>query len=416
MTRLALMSLLASLVICTNAPADEWPRFRGPNGSGVAGSTSALIPAKWDERDVAWKIEVPGQGHSSPVIFGNKLFLTSADRAVGKRYLLCIDARTGDTLWTREFDFSPYAQHRDNAYAAATPAVDSTHVYLPWINPQRYELFAFDHDGNEVWKADLGPFRSQHMNGSSPILVEDLVVLFNDQEGPGESGVLAFDRTTGKQRWKLPRKSDKSTTGTPCIYQPKDGPPQVIVASNAHGLTSIDARTGKILWEVPDALPFRVVSSPVVSGDVIVATSGEGARNRSMIAIKANGLEKPAVLFRHTGYTPYVPSVVAKGNLLFAWNDVGQVTCLDLLTGEKHWQQNVGAQFYGSPVAVGDRLYCISKNGDVICIAAKDKFELLGRTLLGEQSHATPALAGGRMYLRTVSHLRCVGGTKVAGD
>ena len=159
MTRLALMSLLATLAICAHAPAEDWPRFRGSNGSGVADSTSALIPAKWDERDVTWKVELPGEGHSSPVIFGNKLFLTSADRAVGKRYLLCIDARTGDTLWKREFEFSPYAQHRDNAYAAATPALDDKYVYVPWINPQRYELFAFDHDGNEVWKADLGPFR-----------------------------------------------------------------------------------------------------------------------------------------------------------------------------------------------------------------------------------------------------------------
>jgi outer membrane protein assembly factor BamB len=254
------------------------------------------------------------------------------------------------------------------------------------------------------------------MNGSSPILVEDLVVLANDQERPGVSSVVALDRKTGKQRWKLARKSTKSTTGTPCVYQPKGGNPQVIVASNAHGLTGIDARSGKIVWEIEDVLPFRVVSSPVVSGDVIVATSGEGARNRSMIAVKGNGTERPEVLFKQVGFTPYVPSVVVKGRLLFAWNDVGQVSCLDVTSGEKIWQEHVGAQFYGSPICVGDRLYCISKNGDVVCVAAKDEFQLLGRTELGEQSHATPAVAGGRMFLRTISHLYCIGGTKVAGN
>jgi outer membrane protein assembly factor BamB len=410
-------SLLALLLLCTPIPAQaqEWPRFRGPNGAGVAQS-EPVIPAQWSDRDLAWKIELPGEGHSSPILWAGKLFITSADRAVGKRYVLCIDAGSGDTLWTREYEFAPYGQHRDNAYAAATLAVDAEHIYAPWINPQRYELLALDHDGREVWKTDLGPFKSQHMNGSSPILVEDLVVLVNDQEKPGTSCVVALDRKTGKERWKLPRTSEKSTTGTPCLYQPKDGAPQIIVASNAHGLTSIDPKTGKVLWEIPDACPFRVVSSPIASGDVIVATSGEGARNRSMIAVKANGLEKPAVLYRHTGYTPYVPSVVAKGNLLFAWNDVGQVTCLDLLTGEKHWQENVGAQFYGSPVAVGDRLYCISKNGDVICLAAKDQFQLLGKTLLAQQSHTTPAISNGRMYVRTISHLYCIGGTKVAAN
>jgi outer membrane protein assembly factor BamB len=285
---------------------------------------------------------------------------------------------------------------------------------VPWINPQRYELSAVDHDGNEVWKADLGPFRSQHMNGSSPILVEDLVVLVNDQERPGESCVVAVDRKTGKERWKLPRKSEKSTTGTPCVYQPKDGAPQVIVASNGHGLTGIDARSGRIVWEIEDASPFRVVSSPIVAGDVIAATSGEGAKNRSLIAVRANGTEKPAVLYRHAGYTPYVPSLVANGKLLFAWNDVGQVSCVDVASGNKIWQEEVGAQFYGSPVCVGDRLYCISKSGEVFCVSAGDKFELLGKTPLNEPSHATPAVAGGRMFLRTLSHLYCIGGTKVA--
>ena len=415
MNRRLLLSLLGVVWVCGDASAQEWTRFRGPNGSGVAES-AAVIPAKFTDRDFAWKAELPGEGHSSPVLWGGKLFITSADRASGKRYVHCIEAASGNVLWKREYEFAPYGQHRDNAYAAATLAVDAEHVYAPWINPQRYELVALDHEGKEVWKTDLGPFKSQHMNGSSPVLVEDLVVLVNDQEKPGESCVVALDRKTGKERWKLPRKSEKSTTGTPCVYQPKDGVPQVVVASNGHGLTGIDARSGKVVWEIEDASPFRVVASPVIAGDVIVTNSGEGAKNRAMIAVRANGVEKPTVLYRHTGNTPYVPSVVVKGKLLFTWNDVGQVTCMDAVSGEKIWQENVGSQYYGSPICVGDRLYCVSKNGDVVCVAAKEKFELLGKTLLAEQSHATPAVAGGRMFVRTISHLYCIGGTKVAAQ
>ena len=234
--------LLGSALV-SGAEAQEWTRFRGPNGSGV--STAATVPVRWTAQDCNWKIELPGVGHSSPVLWGERLFVTSADEKTGKRFLLCLRVRDGERLWSREFAGERVGKHADNSFATATPAVDSQHVYVCWGNAREYLVAALDHDGKEVWRADLGQFRSGHGFGPSPIVHGDVLVVPCDQDGP--SALFGLERTTGKVLWKVPRRS-KATYTTPCVYQPKGRPDELIVTSYEHGISSIDPKTGRVKW------------------------------------------------------------------------------------------------------------------------------------------------------------------------
>jgi outer membrane protein assembly factor BamB len=379
----------------------------GPNGAGL--SDAPDVPAQWTEKDYRWKVALPGGGHSSPVVWGDKVFLTSGLNESGTRIVLCLSAADGNTLWQRQFDSNTCKQNDLNSYATTTPAVDKDYVFLCWAIPQKYTVLALSHDGNEVWRRDLGPFLSQHGHGASPIVVDDLVVLPNDQDA--NSFLIALDRKTGQTRWQTPRKSERAAYSTPCVYRPDNGPAEIIFTSSAHGVTSIDPRTGKVNWELADAFPKRVVASPVVGAGLVFGQCGEGGAGMHVVAVRPGVAgAAPQVAWKLTRSAPYVPMPLVKGDLAFLWSDTGTVTCVRAATGEEVWREKVGANFYGSPVCVGDRMYCISTKGEVIVLAAGDKYRLLARNPLGEKSHATPAIAGGRMYLRTWSHLVCIGG------
>lgn len=404
---------VVTCVFALHSSADDWSRFRGPNGSGLAPDAPG-IPITWTEKDQVWKTQLPGGGHSSPVIINGKLFITSADANAGKRSLICLDANSGSILWSKPYDFGSYRQHKDNSYAAATPAVDAQQVYICWPNPQRYELIALDHAGNEKWTVSLGKFVSQWGNVASPIVVDDQVVLANDQDGP-DACVIAVEAKSGQVKWKTPRLPGKGSSGTPCVYTAKDGTKQIVLSSAPSGLTGLDARTGNVVWQIKDAMPQRAVASPVVAGELVIASCGEGANNRTVVAVKPGTTTEPAkVAWKHDHkdmprVLPYVPSYVAKGDLLFAWSDNGAVTCMKSQTGDVVWQEKVEGSYYASPVCVNDRLYNISKKGEVVVIAATDKFEPLGRVNLGEISHASAAVANGKLYLRTLGQVMCIG-------
>ena len=393
------------------AVAQEWTRFRGPNGTGQSDATT--IPVKWTETDYNWKVALPGGGHSSPVIWGDKVFVTSGDTGAPKTILSCLKASDGSTLWTREFPSKHHAMNGLNSYATPSPAVDKDRVYLCWVTPERFNVAALDYDGKEAWRRDLGPFVSQHGHGASPIVFEDAVVLANDQDG--RSFLVALDAATGKTRWLTERKSTKAAYSTPCVFQREGGPPELIFTSWSHGVTSVDPKTGKVNWEVADAFPKRVVASPLVAAGLIFGGCGEGGAGQHIIAIRpdAKSPEVAAkVAYKLTRGVPYVPTAVAKGDLVFLWGESSTVICIRAATGEEVWREKVGGQFYGSPVCVSGKLYCISTKGEVVVLAAADKYELLARNGLGEPSQATPAVSGGRMYLRTYSHLMSVGGTR----
>lgn len=409
---LAIVGLL-SAALATHAPAQEWTRFRGPNGSGV--SKAATIPVRWTEKDYNWKVRLPGAGHSCPVLWGQRLFVTAADEETGKRTLVCLDAGDGRRLWAREFAGARHGKHRDNSFASATPAVDEHHVYVCWANPKEYLVIALTHDGKETWRADLGPYRSGHGFGASPIVHEDLVVVANDQDGPGF--LIALESKSGKIRWKAPRRS-RATYTTPCVYRPKDGPARLLFTNYEHGVTALDPKNGKVAWEL-DVFDKRhietAIGSPIVAGDLVLAACGWLGVRQEVVAVRPPADEadaKPKEVYRIGRSAALCTTPLAVGDLLFLWGDSGVVTCADLHSGEVHWRERVPGSYYASPVCVGERLYNISRDGDAIVLAASKRYELLAHNRIGEGSHSTPAVAGGRLYLRTFTHLISLGGDR----
>ena len=272
-------------------------------------------------------------------------------------------------------------------------------------------LSAFDHDGRRAWEKDLGPFVSQHGGGASPILYRDKVILANQQDGP--SFWIALDAATGELRWKTPRKSAEANYSTPCLYEPEGGKPELIFTSHAHGISGINPETGAVLWELSGAFDKRVVSSPILAGGLVVAACGSGEGGTYLVAARPGddaANRKPGLAYTVRRAAPYVPTSLCAGPLLFLWGNDGVVSCLRAASGELKWQERLGKQFLSSPVCVEERLFGVSTGGEVVVLAASDRFQLLARYALGETTHSTPAVAGGRMYIHTAKHLISIGG------
>jgi len=206
----------------------------------------------------------------------------------------------------------------------------------------------------------------------------------------------------------------KTAYSTPMIHQVGDGPAQLILASSAHGVSSLEPQSGKLNWEVADVFgEIRVVGSPVAAAGLIFSQCGAGRGGKRMIAVKpgnpSDGTEG-RLAYDIEDSLPYVPTPVARGDLLFFISDSGVASCIDAPSGRRLWRERVEGNFFGSPVCVGDRIYCMSRGGEMVVFAADDEFKILGRTDLEEPSHSTPAVADGVMYLRTLSHLMAIGG------
>jgi outer membrane protein assembly factor BamB len=405
--RLLVALALSLLIPAASTHAQNWPRFRGPNGSGLSPAT---IPAHWTEQNYLWKVRLPGVGHSSPVLWGQRLFVTCADTK-GTRTILCVHPADGRQLWRRDFAGGKSPKHADNSFASATPAVDDRHLYVAFANPREYLVLALTHDGKEVWRTDLGPFRSGHGFGASPVVHEGVLAIANDQDGPG--ALLGLDRNTGKMLWKVPRKG-RASYSTPCVYQPGGRPAELIFTNYEHGVTSIDPQSGRVNWEV-DVFDKRhietTIGSPIVTGDLILASCGWLGVRQEVVAIRPplDGQGKVQKVYTVNRSAPLCTTPLVKDGLLFLWSDQGIVSCADARTGAVYWHERVPGSYYSSPICVGPYLGNVSREGEFVVLAAAKRYEQLAVNRLGEGSHATPAVAGGRLYVRTFSHLIAIG-------
>jgi len=374
----------------------EWNRFRGPNGSGVSHATT--VPIQWTEKDYHWRIQLPGAGHSSPVVWGDRIFLTASEPRGAKGTILCLSTEDGKILWQRGYETKTRAQHGDNCFASSTPVVDAQCLYVTWGASDQLVLLALDHDGHQRWCENLGAFHCGHGSAISPILCGDLIVLANDDRA--DAFLVAVDRKSGTTRWRIDRRSAKASYATPCIFKPKGGPEQLIFGSTAEGLAGVDPATGTIEWqisELPRNTPStRWISSPTTAHGLVIATYAVGSHGLEVIAVR------PGCKATHTAprmeYTidtgvPSVPCPLVNGELLFLCTNDGIFSCHRVMTGERLWSERLDGDFYASPVCVNDRLYCISKQGEVFVLAASEAFKLLARNSLGERTFATPAIA-----------------------
>lgn len=409
------LSLLTISALC----GQEWTRFRGPNGTGVSDCKS--IPVQWSRADYRWNVKLPGVGYSSPVVWGDRVFVFSADPATARRFLSCYSTNDGRQLWSRDFASQPHPLHPRNSYGSNTPTVDAERVYAAWATPQELTVKAFDHNGQEVWSRDLGEWIGDHGFGGSPVLHDGLLILHNAQQAqelepgqkPGQSSMVALDCRTGKDVWKTPLPTVRTCYSVPFIFQQANNPPELICASTGNGVFSLDAKTGEQRWSAK-VLEMRVVNSPITAGGLIFSSNGSGGYSGNyLVAVRPGPQPELAYELKNSSKikAPYVTCFLAVGEVVYLIYDRGFAACIDAPTGNIRWSVRTNGNFSGSPVLAGNKIYCIDEDGVVWVIAADpDAYRLLAKNPLGEPSRSTPAISGGKMFLRTNSQLFCVGG------
>lgn len=407
---LAVVVFALVLSLIRFAQAETWPRFRGPNGSGVA--TARTMKTTWTNDDYRWRIELPGMGFSSPVVWDDRVYVTSGDEKEGTQIVQSIDARTGETVWERRFEADAYKKHRLNSYATSTPALDKDRIYVTWGGPKGSTVAALERrTGRELWRYDLGPFVALHNFGASPMVIDDVVVVLNDQDK--RHTLVALDAVTGEEKWKTdePIEAD-ATYATPCCFQPADGSSQLIAVRTQRGVMSLDPRSGRQNWKL-DLPDFRFVASPITDGQRLAAVCGASEGGQRLAVIRPGNPQtntEPEVLRDVEKDLPYVPTPLIHDGLLYLWADSGRVKCIALADGKERWKGRLRGKFYGSPVLAAGKLYGISDKGKAFVLSAGPKYELLGEVDLDENSMSTPAVADGVMYLRTVTHLMALPG------
>ncbi len=405
-------ALLVTLLLVP-AYGQEWTRFRGPNGTGV--SDTKTIPVIWVETSFNWRVKLPGEGHSQPVLWGDRIFVTSAERQGKTRLVLCLNTRDGKTIWTKNFAHATHSRHKFNSFASTSPTVDEKRLYVVFGNPDKTVVRAFDHSGRPVWERNLGRYAGRHGYGGSPIIFENTLIVQNEHPGAAPK-ILALNCENGETAWESDRRQGRGAYCTPCVYKPDGASPELIFTSHAHGLSSLDARTGKLNWEAP-LFDKRSVASPVVYKDLVFGTCGSGGGGNYLVAVRVGGkgdVSESHLAYKLTQAIPYVPTILVYDDRLFLWNDRGIASCVKPETGEVLWQERVprpeGDRFFGSPVCVDGKIYCVSDSGEVVVIRASDEFEVLAQNQLGDECRGTPVVAGGRMYIRTAHQLVSVGG------
>jgi outer membrane protein assembly factor BamB len=396
--------LCAILGAATLVAAGDWMQFRGPDGTGIA--TGPTLPSQWTPDDYAWETLLPGIGHSSPVVYGGRLFVTAANDDGTSRQLHCLDTASGKILWTRTLSLQTDKLHAKNSYASGTTVLSDELVIVPFADDERFVVAAFRHDGTPVWDADLGPFESQHGHGASPILWRDLVIVPNDQDG--NSSIVALDCRTGEIAWTASRTSGDTSYSTPFVLEVDGKPPQLIASCNALGVTSLDPATGTLNWS-SGKLPQRTVGSPVFCDGVIVQTCGQGGRGTLLVGVDPfAGRDEERVVFTLDKSLPYVPTPIAYEGHLYLWNDNGVVVCLDAESHEPVWMERIGGKFSASPICVNGNLYSVDEDGEVVVLRAAPTFELLGRSSLGDEIYSTPAYADGKLFFHSFHKVVCL--------
>ena len=399
------LSCFLLLTVVASVRGDNWPRDRGADGSAV--SLEKGIPTVWNETDYEWVTKLPGKGRSSPVIWDQDLFVTAAGDEGGLRYLVCLDSDTGKIKWSRGSGVKVNPKQGKNGLDSSTLATDGERVYVAFADGERVGLAAYDYDGNLVWQNGLGPILSPSGQAVSPIVFEDLVIMPDDQEG--SCSIVAYDRRDGRRVWSSLGGTRRASHTTPSILELAGRKPQLICLSGASGISSLDPWSGEVNWLTAE---LQAGTSPIFANGFVFAISGQEGKGVRMLGVdpKGSGLvEAKDVKFRSDQEISSVLSAVTWEDSIFLWTKTGFVICLDTKTQTTRWHERVGGNFSGSPVCINGRLYCIEESGKVIVVNAGTEFRRLGENPIGDPSDSTPAVANGRLYLRShhqISSLR----------
>ncbi len=437
-TALCISAISLFTLPTTAAGGANWPQWRGPDGQGV--SSEKNLPAHWTPTtNIKWKTAIEGRGHSSPIVWDKKIFLTTAldgetipgrkpgvthkmsdgsdfvhPDAVGADLkhtfkVVCLDGSTGKILWERVAYEGPVqdSRHRKASFASSTPATDGKYVFAFFGSEG---LYAYDINGKQLWKQDLGTLGTASVGyGVSPILYKNLVIMLCD-DSAGKSFIAAFDKKTGKEAWRIGRKVD-ITWSTPVLVQTPTR--TEVVTAAAEAIISYDPLTGKELWR-HKGLASNAVPSPVVSNDLVVLTSGYPTK--IALALKAGGsgdvTGTPQLVWSYNKGTAYVPSPILYDQYVYLMTGNGSITCLDVKSGKTQYE---GARvpksttFIASPVAFEGKILLTSEDGETFILKAGPRHEVLATNSIGEPVYASPAISDGRIFIRGEKHLYAIG-------
>ena len=403
------LPLLSLALLASSLSAANWPSWRGPHNDGTCDETG--LPTTWsvpDHKNIAWSVELPDRGNSTPVIWGDKIFVTQAIEKEGKRLVLCFDKKTGTKLWENGLAFTkPETTHATNPFCSGSPATDGECVIANFASAG---VSCFDLSGKELWHRDLGPQQHIWGSGTSPVIVGDVVYL---NHGPGKDAKLvALDKKTGKTLWERPepiREGDKD--GARGFYgswsdplpRTVDGKAQLLM-SWPYYACSIDAETGKDLWKC-EGLNALCYTSPLLAGDIMVAMGGYNGKD---LAVKLGGsgdVTETHRLWQH----PKCPQRIASGAIheshIYILNDPGIAQCMDLKTGEQIWNERLKGngptgQNWSSIVISEGKCYAVNQGGDAFVFRASPKFELLATNPMGEKVIGSIAVSDGRLLYK----------------
>lgn len=402
-------------VLASPLHAEDWPAWRGPRLDGTSSETG--VPTRWSSTDnVKWKTAIPGKGHSSPIVWGDRVFVTSCVEDDGKRLLLCLDRRDGKVLWERVvLEAKLERKHSLNSFASATPATDGKHVWVTFLSFPTVQVVCYDFDGNKVWQKSPGKLLSVHGFCSSPVPYKDVIFVNGDQDSDGY--LVALDKTTGAEKWRVARPNKTRSYCTPLLVRSAKQPEVTqLVMSGSRCVASYDADTGKQLWII-DGPTEQYVASLVFTEEILFLTTGFPEYH--LMGIRPDGagnITKSDQIAWHIGNkentsrgASYVPSPLAHAGHFFVVSDPGYLSCLDAKTGKRLWMQKLGRRHSASGVLAAGNLYFIDDDGNGFVVKAGPKFELVAKNPLGEECYASPAISRGNLFVRTLGHLYCIG-------
>ncbi len=398
---------MAGILMALAAPAqeEEWPGWRGPRGDGT--SRESGFPLRWSAGEgILWKVAVPGRGYSSPIVWGDRIFLTTCIEERQERRLICIDRRDGRTLWDRRVLTAKLERkHKLNSHASSTPLTDGRRVWTAFLDGQDFRVFCHDVEGNPVWERAPGKFFSVHGFCSSPVRHGDLVIFNGDQDA--EAWIVALDGATGAERWRADRPNRTRSYTPPVIFEAAGR--RQLVLSGSKCVASYDPDTGRQLWIV-DGPTDQMAASLVHAEGVFFVTGGYPELH--LLGIRPDGegnVTGTHILWRGTEGVSYVPSPVAWGPHFFLVSDGGVASALEARTGKRLWKERLGLHHSASPVAAAGYLYFPDDRGTTHVLKAGPEFEVAARNELSEEVYASLALSRGRIYIRTLKNLYCIG-------
>ncbi len=386
-----LISITLVSLVLLNAAAADWTQFRGPHGNGISDETT--LAAKLGETNVAWKSALPGRGLSSPLIIGERVFVTcSSGPKQDRLHVICLSAADGKKMWERQFWATGRTLcHPKSSVAAPTPASDGRRIYAVFSSN---DLVCLDLEGNLIWLRGLTrdyPKAGNNLGlSSSLVVVGDVVVAMSENES--DSFTAGLDAATGVNRWKMNRPKEANWTSP--IVIPAAGGGNLVVLQSDKGVTAIDPATGKLAWEAlskADTIP-----SPTLVGDIMYVP-GDG-----ITALKLNASNSPVQLWKVSQLATGTASPLALGDRLFIVNRASVLTCADAADGKRLWQLRLQGPFSATPVAAGNTLFCVSEKGVLQAVdTTKPEGEIVSTLDLKETILATPAIANGALYLRS---------------